>query len=42
MSAAAVLAVSVLTIVGTTWRAQASYCQPGTSGYSTSYCSTDA
>jgi hypothetical protein len=38
---AALLAMSTLTIVGTTWRAQESYCQPGTPGYISSYCSTD-
>jgi len=35
---AALLATSVLTVVGTTWRAQESYCRPGTPGYATSYC----
>jgi len=39
---AALLATSVLTILGTTWRAQESYCQPGTPGYARSYCSIDA
>ncbi|HET7327597.1 MAG TPA: hypothetical protein VFJ14_09975 [Nocardioidaceae bacterium] len=34
------LAMSVLTIAGTTWLAQESYCQPGTPGYISSYCST--
>ena len=38
----ALLAVAVLVFAGTTWRAQASYCQPGTSGYHRSYCSVDA
>lgn len=35
----ALLALSVLTVVGTTWRAQESYCRPGTAGYADSYCS---
>ncbi len=39
VDAAALLALSVLTIIGTTWQAQESYCQPGTPGYSSSYCS---
>jgi hypothetical protein len=33
-----VLVMSALTIVGTTWRADASYCQPDTPGYAASYC----
>jgi hypothetical protein len=32
---------SVLIVVGTTWRAQGSYCQPGSPDYRSSYCSTD-
>ncbi|WP_243058478.1 hypothetical protein [Nocardioides sp. SR21] len=36
---AVLLVVSTLTIVGTTWRASESFCQPGTRGYDTSYCS---
>ncbi len=36
---AALLAASVLIVAGTTWRAQDSYCQPGTAGYARSYCS---
>jgi hypothetical protein len=36
--AAALLALSLLTFVGTTWRALESYCQPGTLGYASSYC----
>jgi len=41
-SAGAVLvASSVLVVVGTTWLAEASYCQPGNPGYRDSYCSTD-
>lgn len=38
---AALLVVSALTVVGTTWRAQESFCQPGTPGYAASYCSVD-
>ncbi len=38
----ALLAVAVLTFVGTTWRAQESYCRPGTSEYDRSYCSVEA
>ncbi len=38
----ALLAVSVLAFAGTTWRAQESYCRPGTSGYSRSYFAVDA
>jgi hypothetical protein len=37
---AALLVASAATIVSTTWRAGDSYCQPGTAGYSQSYCST--
>lgn len=37
----ALLAGSAATVVGTTWRAEESYCQPGTPGYAASYCSTD-
>lgn len=40
VSGAAVLALSVAVVVGTTWRASQSYCQPGTTGYDASYCST--
>ncbi len=40
VAGAALLATSVLTVVGTTWRAQESYCRPGTPGYATSYCAT--
>ncbi|MGB0099267.1 MAG: hypothetical protein WBP61_03215 [Nocardioides sp.] len=36
----ALAAVSVVTIVATTWAADRSYCQPGTPGYARSYCST--
>ncbi len=36
-----VLLSSVLIVVGTTWRAQGSYCQPGSVEYRVSYCSTD-
>ncbi len=39
---AAILTVSVLTLLGTTWQANESFCQPGTPGYHSSYCSTDA
>ncbi len=39
---AAIVVISVLTLVGTTWRANESFCQPGTPGYQASYCSTDA
>jgi len=40
-SAGALLLVSsVLIVVGTTWQAEHSYCQPGSSGYRNSYCST--
>jgi hypothetical protein len=39
VSGAVLLVMSVLTMVSTTWRAQESYCQPGTPGYATSYCS---
>lgn len=42
VGAVALLAMSVLTMVGTTWRAQESYCQPGTPGYARSYCSIEA
>lgn len=38
----ALLAVSVMAFVGTSWRAQESFCQPGTSGYNRSYCSIEA
>lgn len=38
---AAVLGMSVLTVVSTTLLASESYCQPGTPGYTSSYCSTD-
>lgn len=38
VSAVALLALSVLTIVGTTTAARGSYCQPGTPGYAGSYC----
>ena len=38
----ALLAVSVMAFVGTTWGAQESYCQPGTPGYDRSYCSIEA
>lgn len=41
VGAAALVAMSVLTIVAMTWRAQESYCQPGTPGYLTSYCIND-
>lgn len=34
-----VLALSVLCFAGTTMRAHASYCRPGTPGYAASYCS---
>lgn len=36
----ALLACSAATAIGTTWRADESYCQPGTPGYAASYCST--
>jgi hypothetical protein len=39
-SGALLLVSSVLIIVGTTWQAQGSYCQPGSPGYRSSYCST--
>ena len=39
---AALLATSLLTVVGTTWLAQESYCRPGTAAYAGSYCSLDA
>lgn len=39
---AVLLAVSAMVFVGTTWRAQESYCQPGSSGYNRSYCSIEA
>ncbi|MFC5493609.1 hypothetical protein [Nocardioides caricicola] len=39
---AALLVVSPLVMVGTTWRASESFCQPGTPGYDASYCSTDS
>jgi hypothetical protein len=35
-----VLMSSVLIVVGTTWLAEGSYCQPGSTGYRSSYCST--
>jgi len=35
------LVSSPLIILGTTWLAQGSYCQPGSPGYVSSYCSTD-
>ncbi len=38
---AVLLVSSVLIIVGTTWQAKGSYCQPGSPGYVSSYCSTD-
>lgn len=40
--AVGLLVVSVLSVVGTTWRAQESYCQPGTPGYGRSYCDVGA
>jgi hypothetical protein len=39
-SGAALLVSSVLIVVGTTWQAEGSYCQPGSAGYRSSYCST--
>ena len=36
----AIVAASATVVVGTTWRASESYCQPGTPGYADSYCST--
>jgi hypothetical protein len=36
-----VLMSSVLIVIGTTWLAQSSYCQPGSKDYRSSYCSTD-
>ena len=39
---AALLTVAGLTMVGTTSLARSSYCQPGTPGYDTSYCSVEA
>ena len=42
ISGLVLLAVSVMAFVGTTWRAQESYCQPGTPGYDRSYCSIEA
>ncbi len=38
----ALLALSVVTAVATTWRAHESYCRPGTPGYEDSYCSVGA
>jgi hypothetical protein len=37
---AVLLVSSVLIVAGTTWQAQRSYCQPGSPGYRSSYCST--
>ena len=37
-----VLTASAVSFAGTTWRAQESYCRPGTPGYDDSYCSTKA
>ena len=37
---AVLLVSSVLIVAGTTWQAQRSYCQPGSPGYPSSYCST--
>ena len=37
----ALLVSSVLVVVGTTWRAEGSYCRPGSPDYRSSYCSTD-
>ena len=39
ITGAVLLATSVLTMVGTTWRAQESYCQPDAPGYISSDCS---
>jgi hypothetical protein len=41
LGGAVLLVSSVLIFAGTTWRAQSSYCQPGSPGYRASYCSTD-
>jgi hypothetical protein len=37
---AALLVASLVIMFGATWRAQESYCQPGTAGYGRSSCST--
>ncbi len=37
----ALVVASVATVVGTTWRAEESFCQPGTPGYVASYCDVD-
>ncbi len=42
LCAAGLLGISALTLVGTTWRAQESYCQPGSPGYARSYCAVAA
>ena len=39
---AGLLALSVLTVVGTTLLAQESYCRPGAPGFQDSYCGVDA
>lgn len=36
---AVLLLSSALLVLGTTWQAQGSYCQPGTPGYRSGYCS---
>lgn len=41
LGAVVLLACSAATVIGTTWRAEESYCQPGTPGYAMSYCSVD-
>lgn len=41
LGGATILAMSVLTALGTTWLAQESYCQPGTPGYARSYCAVE-
>jgi hypothetical protein len=40
VGAAVILAASVITAVGTSWRASESYCQPGRADFSSSYCAT--
>lgn len=42
VGALVLLVASTATVVGTTWRASESYCQPGTPGYAASYCSVSA